>query len=126
MWHVRRECLWALASNDANILADELRYSAEVARENPKNYQIWYHRRALVEKIGVKAAADELALISTALRDDAKNYHAWSNRLWVLKTYAICGPASSNFARLCSTRTSTTTRPGTTCIKSRRSWAATQ
>ena len=87
VWHVRRECLWALASNDASILNDELRYSAEVARENPKNYQIWYHRRALVEKIGVKAAADELALISTALRDDAKNYHAWSNRLWVLKTY---------------------------------------
>ena len=87
VWHVRRECLWALASNDASILNDELRYSAEVARENPKNYQIWYHRRALVEKIGVEAAADELALISTALRDDAKNYHAWSNRLWVLKTY---------------------------------------
>ena len=87
VWHVRRECLWSLAASDSNILADELRYSAEVARENPKNYQIWYHRRALVEKIGVKAAADELALISTALRDDAKNYHAWSNRLWVLKTY---------------------------------------
>ena len=37
VWHVRRECLWALASNDASILNDELRYSAEVARENPKN-----------------------------------------------------------------------------------------
>ena len=27
VWHVRRECLWALASSDASILNDELRYS---------------------------------------------------------------------------------------------------
>ena len=40
VWHVRRECLWSLAASDSNILTDELRYSAEVARENPKNYQI--------------------------------------------------------------------------------------
>ena len=88
VWHVRRQCLFALAAaDDANVLGDELDYAAEVATQNPKNYQIWYHRRALVEKLGAAFAAPELKFIAFALRGDAKNYHAWSHRLWVLRTY---------------------------------------
>ena len=88
VWHVRRQCLFALADEgDAKVLEDELEYSSDVAASNPKNYQIWYHRRALVEKVGGALARPELTFISDQLVGDAKNYHAWSHRLWVLKTY---------------------------------------
>ena len=88
VWHVRRQCLFALADGgDATVLGDEMDYSSEVASGNPKNYQIWYHRRALVERLGGTYARPELTFIQDMLVGDAKNYHAWSHRLWVLTTY---------------------------------------
>ena len=69
----------------------------------PKNYQIWYHRRSLLELSfirlktlsegqeensvgnendengggfdGMKLARDELEYIETVIKEDAKNYH---------------------------------------------------
>lgn len=52
------------------------------AEENPKNYQIWYHRRAIVERSG--NASRELAFTASVFDVDAKNYHAWSHRLFWL------------------------------------------
>ena len=48
------------------------------AQENPKNYQIWYHRRAIVEEHG--DAAGELEFCAKVFATDAKNYHAWAHR----------------------------------------------
>lgn len=48
------------------------------AEENPKNYQIWYHRRAIVEEIG--NADRELDFCNCVFQADAKNYHAWAHR----------------------------------------------
>jgi protein farnesyltransferase/geranylgeranyltransferase type-1 subunit alpha len=48
------------------------------AEENPKNYQIWYHRRAIVEELG--EATRELEFCAKVFREDAKNYHAWAHR----------------------------------------------
>jgi protein farnesyltransferase/geranylgeranyltransferase type-1 subunit alpha len=55
---------------------------------NPKNYQIWYHRRNLLEKSFYDIATglsmdetlsclidDELDYISSVFDEDAKNYH---------------------------------------------------
>lgn len=45
--HFRRLCLFALEKD----LRQELDLLDSYAEENPKNYQIWYHRRAVVEKL---------------------------------------------------------------------------
>jgi len=88
VWHVRRQCLWKIQETEGGaVLEDELAYSSDIAHQNPKNYQIWYHRRSLCERLGAGQALPELEFIAEALRGDAKNYHAWSHRLWVLKTY---------------------------------------
>lgn len=55
------------------------------AEENPKNYQIWYHRRAIVEKLNDPSR--ELAFTATVFQVDAKNYHAWAYRY--LLTFSI-------------------------------------
>ena len=61
----------------------ELQYIDTYAEENPKNYQIWHHRRVVVELLGdlTSAAAEhELEFTSNVLHEDNKNYHAWSFR----------------------------------------------
>jgi protein farnesyltransferase/geranylgeranyltransferase type-1 subunit alpha len=47
-WQYRRQCLDELKSD----LYEELKFSEERAYETSKNYQIWYHRRAIVERLG--------------------------------------------------------------------------
>jgi protein farnesyltransferase/geranylgeranyltransferase type-1 subunit alpha len=50
---------------------------------SPKNYQLWYHRRALLEiRFGaeegdalLKVAKKELDYVAKILNDDSKNYH---------------------------------------------------
>jgi protein farnesyltransferase/geranylgeranyltransferase type-1 subunit alpha len=56
----------------------ELDYIDEFADENPKNYQIWYHRRAITNVL--KNPYRELEFSSNVLNVDAKNYHAWAHR----------------------------------------------
>lgn len=63
----------------------ELERMAEVALENSKNYQVWYHRRLMLEKLkgnpdATALATRELEMTAMALKDDNKNYHAWSHR----------------------------------------------
>jgi protein farnesyltransferase/geranylgeranyltransferase type-1 subunit alpha len=48
------------------------------SEDNPKNYQIWYHRRAVVELIG--NADLEKNFCDRVFSVDAKNYHAWAHR----------------------------------------------
>ena len=58
---------------DGTVHGDEMDYSSEVASGNPKNYQIWFHRRAIVETLGDPAS--DLAFVSNVLMEDGKNYH---------------------------------------------------
>jgi protein farnesyltransferase/geranylgeranyltransferase type-1 subunit alpha len=70
----RRECLKRLKSN----LNDELDYLDGFSRDNPKNYQIWHHRRTVVEWLG--NGDRELDFCNEVFKVDAKNYHAWAHR----------------------------------------------
>jgi protein farnesyltransferase/geranylgeranyltransferase type-1 subunit alpha len=59
-------------------LTEELNFMDLFAEENPKNYQIWHHRRVIVEELG--DAKSELIFCSRVFKTDAKNYHAWAHR----------------------------------------------
>lgn len=82
----RRECLRAMGSD----VREELDFMDKFAEDNPKNYQIWYHRRAVVEMAGV--ADREIAFCNKVFAVDAKNYHAWAHRylLYVSVEYCVC------------------------------------
>lgn len=62
-----------------------MEYVKSVALEYPKNYQIWHHRRVLVERLN--DGSQELEFTALILKQEAKNYHAWQHRQWALKTF---------------------------------------
>lgn len=76
-----RDILKALSCN----LLDELAYTEEIMIDNPKNYQVWHHRRVIVEWLN--DSSHELALTEEILGMDAKNYHAWQHRQWAMKAF---------------------------------------
>lgn len=82
-WHWRRLCLDNLKSN----LKNELFYISDKALESPKNYQIWYHRRAIVDKLN--DGSNEIIFTARILEDDSKNYHAWSHRQWAITRFNL-------------------------------------
>lgn len=77
----RRDILRHLNTN----LEEELEYTEIMIMKNSKNYQVWHHRRVMVELIG--NGENELEMTEHILELDAKNYHAWQHRQWAIKTY---------------------------------------
>jgi len=82
-WQWRRDLLLALKSP----LPLELEFVTDATRSNPKNYQVWFHRRWLVAQL--RDATAELDFTAEMLAQDAKNYHAWTHRQWVLKEFNL-------------------------------------
>jgi len=87
--------------NMSTVLKQDLELAATLGGANPKNYQIWYHRRALLEMAAkqqsgsgggdgekglVVYVTDEVQYVATVLEEDSKNYHAWSHRQWIVRT----------------------------------------
>ena len=77
----RRDILKALKKD----LKEEMDYIGAVICKNSKNYQVWHHRKILVEWLD--DPSQELELTKAVLQDDDKNYHAWQHRQWVIRTY---------------------------------------
>jgi protein farnesyltransferase/geranylgeranyltransferase type-1 subunit alpha len=65
----------------------ELEYLDSFANENPKNYQIWQHRRVIVYALGT--GNFEKQFCEKIFEEDAKNYHAWAHRQWAVKTFNL-------------------------------------
>jgi len=82
-WLFRRQCLFALGSD----LHAEMRWVESMARESPKNYQLWHHRRAVIEVLNVPL--DDLKVTAEILARDSKNYHVWAHRQWLLKRFSL-------------------------------------
>lgn len=59
----------------------------EIGPDNPKNYQIWFHRRWVVEKSN--DYSQELAFTAQQIAEDSKNYHAWGHRQWTIETFSL-------------------------------------
>lgn len=69
------------------LVLKELSLMQIVATENPKNYQLWNHKRKVALKRGESHLRDELDFASACLEHDAKNYHAWAHRQFLIKKY---------------------------------------
>ncbi len=97
-WWFRRQCLASLSSSKTSPLAPksdltyftpehiekDLELASTLGGSNPKNYQVWYHRRSLLEQSFLENSKDadvltlieeELEYISSVLEEDSKNYH---------------------------------------------------
>lgn len=85
-WYFRRRCLESLGAT-AGRWAAELALVRRVAAENPKNYQLWYHRQATIRH--TRDASAELAWCAEMVDEDSKNYHAWSYRQWVVAEFGL-------------------------------------
>lgn len=73
--------------SDPEAVQKDLDLASSLGGDNPKNYQIWYHRRALLECVSLPDFLQgELDYIHNVLEEDSKNYHAWSHRQWVVRT----------------------------------------
>ncbi|KAL5022414.1 hypothetical protein ScPMuIL_001569 [Solemya velum] len=83
VWEYRRLLLQHLKKD----LHEELRYITEVIEDHPKNYQVWHHRRVIVD--WMQDASQELHFTASILCDDAKNYHAWQHRQWVIREFDL-------------------------------------
>lgn len=83
VWHYRREILKSLEKD----LNDELKHITHVIKDQPKNYQVWYHRGVIVGWLG--DPSKELEFTAEILRKDAKNYHAWQHRQSVIRGFNL-------------------------------------
>ena len=96
-WEWRWRCFVARTNgangtNGTTIHVDmERALMRRVATANPKNYQLWNHRRKvanyLVGELGKDregVLAEELEFSESCLQVDTKNYHAWAHRQAVL------------------------------------------
>lgn len=82
-------------------IPEEIEWLNEVSLNNLKNYQIWHHRRLVMdhyvptiqsspEKI-VELAKSEQQFLEQILAEDTKNYHVWSYRQYMVPKLGIFG-----------------------------------
>merc|ERR1711862_298062 len=83
VWQYRRVLVKELKVD----LKEELRYVTQQINKHPKNYQVWHHRKVIVEWLG--DSSEELDFVASILKQDAKNYHAWQHRQWVLSYFSL-------------------------------------
>ena len=68
-------------------LRDELKSTNILTEYNSKNYQVWHHRKLIVEWL--QDPTGELEFTENILKIDAKNYHVWQHRQWCIKTFKL-------------------------------------
>lgn len=80
----------ALTSTEEKISAQdhEAMLMQRVAIDNPKNYQLWNHRRKYAMARGAAFCHEEMEFSAACIASDAKNYHAWAHRQAILVAFA--------------------------------------
>lgn len=81
-WIVRRQCLNQIKEIDAK---EELNWLDKQMVENQKNYQIWHHRKLLIELLN--DASHEKKVLDNVFESEPKNFHAWSHRIWMIRRF---------------------------------------
>lgn len=89
VWEWRWRCLNALEvlSSSEGQEKEEL-LMMQVATDNPKNYQLWNHRRKFAMLRGSEHVQSEMIFSRQCLAFDAKNYHAWAHRQAMLLAFS--------------------------------------
>ena len=82
-WYHRRICIDKLELN----LENELIFLDSIMEENQKNYQIWHHRKVIVEKSQI--FNKEKDILNLIFENEPKNFHAWCHRIWVVRRFNI-------------------------------------
>lgn len=82
MWNYRFQIIKALYGKNGTDLNRELDWLDEFTLNNPKNYQIWSYRQALLQLHPSPSFQRELPILQSMIDDDTKNYHVWSYRRW--------------------------------------------
>jgi len=81
-WVLRRECLDKVKEIDPY---QELLWLDDIMVENQKNYQIWHHRKLLIEKIN--DCSHEKIVLDSVFQYEPKNFHAWTHRIWMIRRF---------------------------------------
>ncbi|CUS24908.1 LAQU0S21e01156g1_1 [Lachancea quebecensis] len=82
MWNYRFQIVRTLYGADGVKLNCELDWLDEFTLNNPKNYQIWSYRQALLQLHPSPEFQRELPILQSMIDEDTKNYHVWSYRRW--------------------------------------------
>ena len=82
VWVIRRKCLSEI--EEINIY-DEIEYVNNIIINYPKIFQIWHHRRLLIDKLN--ECSQEKKILDIILEEDSKNYHCWSHRIWMIRRF---------------------------------------
>lgn len=82
-------------------IPEEIQWLNQVSLENLKNYQIWHHRRLLMDYYHpeVESKPEEIARLAKSeqeflaqiLAEDTKNYHVWSYRQYLVPKLGLFG-----------------------------------
>ncbi len=81
-WYHRRLCLDNIKELD---LKGEMVWLNNITVDNQKNYQIWHHRKVILEKLNDDCFEKEI--LSQVFDDEPKNFHAWCHRVWVVRRF---------------------------------------
>lgn len=65
-----------------------MKYLNSVGIALEKNFQIWHHRRCIME-IHKTDFEKEKDFLMEIYYSDQKNYHAWSYRLWLIERFGL-------------------------------------
>ncbi|CAI2374217.1 unnamed protein product [Moneuplotes crassus] len=84
-WYIRRKCLDEIGTEED--WQNEIKYLNKIGIALEKNYQIWHHRRCIVQKLN--DPSNEKQFMEGILKSDDKNYHAWSYRIWFIKYFNL-------------------------------------
>ena len=93
-WQTRRTCIETMDYSLADY-SDELSMVDSWCARNPKNYQVWFHRRWLIDRIADESPScdqlveSELRRLEESFEEEPKNYNAWSHRLYLSKKFNL-------------------------------------
>jgi protein farnesyltransferase/geranylgeranyltransferase type-1 subunit alpha len=83
-WYHRRLCVDNIPELD---MREELEWLDSITVDNQKNYQIWHHRKVIIEKLN--DPTHEKSLLDEVFEDEPKNFHAWCHRIWVVRRFNL-------------------------------------